>query len=79
MTENKEQYKTTIVLPDNLYRRVKKIAAEKGESMGQVIRESIEIAYGERQPVPRSLGIGDSGRSDISERIDEFYKPDDWR
>jgi hypothetical protein len=75
MTEE-DQIKTTIVLPSGLHKRVKRLANERGESMGHVIRESLEIAYGEYQPRPRSLGIGDSGRSDISQRIDELYDPE---
>jgi hypothetical protein len=76
MTEDKAQYKTTIILPETLHKRIKRIAAERGESMGHVIREALEQAAHGYQPRPLSLGIGDSGRSDISERIDELYKPE---
>jgi len=68
--------KTTIVLPEGLYERIKRIAADRGESMGAVIRESLEDTASKYQPVPRSLGIGASGRSDISERMDELYDPE---
>ncbi|HVP05801.1 MAG TPA: ribbon-helix-helix protein, CopG family [Dehalococcoidia bacterium] len=68
--------KTTIVVPEGLYERIKRLAEERGESMGQLIRESLEDTASRYQPRVRSLGIGDSGRSDISERIDELYKPE---
>ena len=71
-----KKQKTTIVMPEGLYERIKRIAEEKGESMGFVIRESLEDTASRYQPKPRSLGIGDSGRSDISERIDELYDPE---
>jgi hypothetical protein len=74
MTE--DQHKTTIIMPEGLYERIKRIAAERGESMGHVIRESLENTAYQYQPKPRSLGIGTSGRSDISERIDELYDPE---
>jgi hypothetical protein len=76
MTEEREQYKTTVVMPGGLYKRIKRIAAERGESMGHVIRESLEKAADQYQPKLRILGIGDSGRSDISMRIDELYDPE---
>lgn len=77
MTEE-DQHKTTIVLPDDLYRRIKRIAYDRGQSMGSVIRESLREAAGRYQPLPKSLGMGDSGRSDLSERVDELYEPDPW-
>lgn len=71
-----KKQKTTIVMPEGLYERIRRIAEEKGESMGSVIRESLEDTASKYQPRMRSLGIGSSGRSDISERIDELYDPE---
>ena len=68
--------KTTVQLPEGLYERIKRIAADRGASVGSVIREFLEDGASEYQPVPKFLGIGDSGRSDISERIDELYDPE---
>jgi metal-responsive CopG/Arc/MetJ family transcriptional regulator len=74
MTE--KMHRTTIMLPETLYERVQRLAEERGESMGHVIRDALEDAATQYQPRMRSLGIGASGRSDISERIDELYKPE---
>jgi hypothetical protein len=74
MTE--DQHKTTVVMPEGLYERIRRIAAERGESMGFVIREALEDTASKYQPRPRSLGVGASGHSDISERIDELYDPE---
>ena len=76
MTERMQ--KTTIMVPEGLYERIKRIAAERGESMGQLIRESLEETASKHRPKLPFLGIGDSGRSDISSRIDELYEPDPW-
>lgn len=75
MTEEPKQ-KTTVMLPEGLYERIKRIAAERGESMGTIIRDALTDAADKYQPMPRIFGIGDSGRSDISERIDELYAPE---
>lgn len=74
-----KKQKTTIVMPEGLYERIKRIAAERGESMGQIIRESLENTANEYRPLPSLWGIGDSGHTDTSERIDELYEPDPWR
>ena len=68
--------KTTVVLPEGLYARIKRIAADRGESIGSVIRESLEETANKHQPKPNIFGIGDSGWTDISERIDELYDPE---
>ena len=74
MTE--DQHKTTIILPEGLYQRIRRIAYERGEPVVHVIREALENTADQYQPVPRSLGVGASGHSDISERIDELYDPE---
>jgi len=74
MTEKMQR--TTIMLPETLYERVRRLAEERGESMGQLIRDALEDTAGGYQPRMHSLGIGSSGRSDISERIDELYQPE---
>jgi hypothetical protein len=71
--------KTTVVLPEHLHARIKRVAAESGESMGEIIREWLEESAARHRPKPKSLGMGNSGRSDISSRIDELYEPDPWR
>ncbi|MEK7248583.1 MAG: Arc family DNA-binding protein [Chloroflexota bacterium] len=73
-----KKQKTTIVMPEGLYERIKRIAEEKGESMGSVIRESLEDTASKYRPKLRILGIADSGRTDLSERVDELYEPDPW-
>ena len=59
--------RTTIVLPEDLRKRLRILAAERGVSMSALIREAIEQKMSEEHPKPKSLGIADSGLSDTSE------------
>ena len=72
--------RTTISIPEDLLRRLRLMAAEQGTSMAELVREALEESVGRRQPRPRSLGIGASGRSDTARRSGEErpdYRP--WR
>jgi len=72
--------RTTIVAPDDLLDRLRAIAAERHVSMATVIREALEEKARTHRPRPRSLGIGDSGQTDISRRIgEEGMGPAPWR
>ena len=44
------------------------LAAERRTSMGALIREALEEKSAAYRPKPRSLGIGDSGRTDTARR-----------
>src|SRR5438552_1509641 len=67
--------RTTISLPEPLHRRVRTLAAERGVSMAELIREAIEEKTTRERPRPKSIGIGASGRDDISRRIGEEGLP----
>ncbi len=75
--------RTTLSLPDETRRRLRRLAAERGVSMAALIREAIEEKV-ERlaamPPKPHSLGIGASGVSDTARRSgDERPEPRTWR
>jgi hypothetical protein len=56
------------------------MAAERGVSLAAVIREALEEKARGFRPKPRSLGLGDSGRTDIARRTtDEPAIPEPWR
>jgi len=75
-----EMKRTTIVAPEEVLQRLRVVAAERGTSLASVIREALEEKAQNHRPRPRSLGIGDSGRTDISERIgEESFEPRTWR
>ncbi|MFV2063851.1 MAG: ribbon-helix-helix protein, CopG family [Chloroflexota bacterium] len=72
--------RTTLMLPDHLRKRLRRMAAERGVSMATVVREAIEEEVDRSRPLPRSLGIGASGTMDIARRsIDERPRPRSWR
>ena len=60
--------RVTIVAPEDLLQRLRVVTAERGISMAELIREALEEKVAQHRPKPKSLGIGDSGRTDISRR-----------
>jgi metal-responsive CopG/Arc/MetJ family transcriptional regulator len=72
--------RTTIVAPEELLRRLRVVAAERGTSMAELIREALEEKVAEHRPKPKSIGIGDSGHTDTARRAgDERPIPRPWR
>lgn len=72
--------RTTISLPEELLRRLRLIAAERGTSMAALIREALEEQAARDRPRPRSLGIGASGHTDTARRTAEQRpEPRPWR
>lgn len=66
--------RTTVSLPVGVVRRLKHQAESSGRSVSSIVREALH-AYLAGQPAPRMpsfVGIGRSGRSDISERYEEL-------
>jgi metal-responsive CopG/Arc/MetJ family transcriptional regulator len=72
--------RTTVSLPKELIRRLRRIAADENTSMAALIREAVERKLESHRPKPRSLGIGASGHSDTARRTgDERPEPREWR
>ena len=70
----------TIDAPDELLQQLRRIADEQRTSLANIIREALEERVRRHRPKPRSIGIGDSGRDDISRRIgEEEAMPEPWR
>lgn len=66
--------RTTVKIPDELDARLRQEAKRRGVTISQVTREALEArlgAVGGRRRL-LSIGAGNSGRSDISERIEEL-------
>jgi hypothetical protein len=64
--------RTTIFLPESLERQLQQVARRQEKPVAVVVREALtKHLDSQRQPfqMPRTF---DSGRSDISERIDEL-------
>lgn len=66
--------RTTVKLPDHLDTSLRHEASRRGVTVSQLTREAIEqyfeLAARDRQLI--AVGAGRSGRSDVSERIEEI-------
>ncbi len=68
-----------------LVERTRRCAAERGVSVAQVVREALEHELGVDREEPLApplmcIGIGRSGRSDLSRRASEDeYEPEPFR
>jgi hypothetical protein len=58
--------RTTIVANEEVLEKLRALARQRGVSFAEVVREAVEEKAGEYRPQPKSLGIGASGRSDVS-------------
>jgi len=68
--------KTTVYLDALAYRRLKEIAAKRGSSAAEEIREAVAgyLASAEPAALPRSLAAGSSGRDHLSEDAEELLR-----
>jgi hypothetical protein len=56
------------------------MAAARGTSMADLIRQALEDKVGTDHPRPRSLGLGASGQAETAHRAgDERPVPRSWR
>jgi hypothetical protein len=68
------------MLPPELMKQLRRIAAERETSVAAVMREALEEKVREHRRRPRSLGIGASGFSDTARRtVEERPAPRAWR
>jgi plasmid stability protein len=67
--------RTTVLVPEEVRKRLKRMAAERGVSVAAIIREALEEKSASERPKPKNLGIGDSGRTDISRLASERIQP----
>lgn len=65
--------RTTVKVPDELDARLRTEAERRGKTVSEITREALESYLGVASKRPLSFaGAGASGRSDISERIEEI-------
>jgi post-segregation antitoxin (ccd killing protein) len=68
------------VTPKHLIKRLRQMAAERGTSMAELIREALEDEVANHRTRPRSLGLGVSRHADTAARAgDERPQPRSWR
>jgi plasmid stability protein len=70
--------RTTVKIPDDLDAQLRHEAARRGVTISELTREALEAHLrpkGRRRLL--AAGAGDSGRSDISEKIEEILR-EEW-
>ncbi|NJL41760.1 MAG: ribbon-helix-helix protein, CopG family [Leptolyngbyaceae cyanobacterium SM1_4_3] len=68
---------TTVHLPDEATLALEQLALQTGRSQAELIQEAIaDYLSRKRQSLPSSIGMGASGRSDLSERDEELLWQD---
>lgn len=68
--------KTTVYLEAGEYRRLRAMAQAEGRSAADLIREAV-AEYAQRRTGtrrPRTIGMGDSGLTDLAQRADEYLE-----
>ncbi len=72
--------RTTVVIPDDLKKKARRVAAERGVSLGELVREGLEVVVESYQPKPRAVGVISSGHKDSGRWIGETRaEPRAWR
>ena len=66
--------RTTVKISDQLDARLRHEAARRGITVSELTREAIEAYLGGARRRLMAAGSGHSGRSDISESIDEILR-----
>ena len=72
MAENR--VKTTVYLDADVYRRLKLLGRARAMSPAALLREAVAAytdKHGSRR-LPRSIGAGTSGTTDLASRVDEL-------
>ena len=63
--------KTTVYLPDDLKRALRRTARASGRSEADVIREGIGLVTGAHRIAEARLPLFESGQADLAEHVDE--------
>ena len=64
--------KTTVYLPDDLKRALRRAARSTGRSEADLIREGIGLVAGTHRVAEPRLPLFESGQPDLAERVDEL-------
>lgn len=68
---------TIIYLPQETEIALQEIANQKGKTLSEIIQEMVkEYCLTKKKLLPNCVGMGNSGRSDLSERVDELLWQD---
>ncbi len=65
-------HKTTIYLDEETHRRLRRLAEASRTTQAAILREALLAFTGGKTKKPRSVGLGRSGRGDLSARAEEL-------
>ena len=72
--------RTTVMADERTLERLRALARDRRVSFAEIVREALDQKAAEYRPRPSCLGIGDSGRTDISSTVaTERIPPRSWR
>ena len=74
-SNNAVMKRTTIRVEEATLDGLQRLALDRGVSFADVVREALDEKAKEYRRRPRSLGIFDSGRADVSTRASEGRAP----
>jgi len=66
-THNYDMQRTSIMADVDTLERLRALARERGVSFAEIAREALEAKAKEYRPRPTCLGVGSSGRRDVSD------------
>ena len=69
--------KTTLYLDGQDYRSLKRLAASRKVAPAALVREAVAeyvTRHSRTRPLPKSLGAGDSGTTDLGERSEQLLE-----
>jgi hypothetical protein len=66
--------KTTVYLPDDLKRALRRAARATGRSEADLIREGVGLVTGSHRIAEPRLPLFDSGQPDLAERVDDALR-----
>lgn len=64
--------KTTVYLPDDLKRALRRASRATGRSEAELIREGVGLVTGTHRIAEARLPLFESGQPDLAERVDEL-------
>jgi len=66
--------RTTVMLPESYWLAIKEVARRQGRRPSDVIRDAVATYVADKQPTerPSFVGMGASGRSDTSSRVEDL-------
>jgi predicted transcriptional regulator len=70
--------RTTVKLPDEVDARLRYEAQRRNTTISRIVREAVETELGMSQPRRfMAAGVGRSGQTDVSERVEEILA-EEW-